>query len=224
MWKLIHPFALCIIQSLPESIHYDLIDTINLLIPLGISWSGMPIRDTQFTTVFSEGFAIKLKSVVWDEGMRNLKLSDNVLPNKPFGIHVHNVRQWLSFNPLGKVISIDQKPSPVSCYFGEEPHNVQTLLRESLTLVTLLHVFLCFSLHIGPPISLSKGPVRQRSASYMASTYIFVQLFQEWLHCFRMDAQQIWPRKRVFVQLLVLGQPKSGSLSSHFVNLLLFLG
>ena len=58
------PFALCIIQPLLESIQYDLIDSLDLLIPLRISRSGIPIRDTQFTTVPSESFAIKLKSVV----------------------------------------------------------------------------------------------------------------------------------------------------------------
>ena len=146
----------------------------------GISWSQIPIRDTQFTRVPSESLAIKLKFVVWDEGMRNPKLSDNVLPHKPFGIYVPNVRQWLSFNPLGKVISANQKSSPVSYYFGEGPHNVQTPLSKrpttrqriknapwlmnvrskSLTLITLLHVFLCFPLHIRSPISLSKGPMR----------------------------------------------------------------
>ena len=112
--------------------------------------------------------------------MRNPKPSDNVLSHKPFGIYVPNVCQWLSFNPLDKVISADQKPSPIFCCFGEGPHNVQTPLskrlgtrqrikkvlwlmnvgRKSLTLVTLFHIFLCFPLYIGPPISLSKGPVR----------------------------------------------------------------
>ena len=64
MWKLVHPLALCIIQPLLESIQYDLIDSLDLPIPLGISRSGIPIRDTQFTTVPFESFAIKLKSVV----------------------------------------------------------------------------------------------------------------------------------------------------------------
>ena len=173
--------------------------------------------------------------------MRNPKPSDNILPHKPFGIHVSNVRQWLSFNPLGKVISADQKSSPVSYCVGEGPYSVQAPLSErpgtrqriknapwlmnfgseSLTLITLLHIFLCFTFYIS---ALSKGPVRQASTSYMASTNPFMQLFQEWDHCFRMDAQQIWLRKRVLVQLLILGQPKSGSLSLHFVNFPLLFG
>ena len=197
MWKFIHQFALCIIQPLLKSIHYDLINSLGLSIPLGISESGIPICDTQFTIVPSKSLAIKLKSVVLDEGMRNIKSSDDVLPQKPFGIHVPNACQWLNFNSLGKVINVDQKPSPISCCFGEGSHNVQTPLSkrpetrqriknapllmnvgsEPLTLVTLLHVFLCFSLHIRPSISLSKGSMRQGSTSYMVSTNPFVQLF-----------------------------------------------
>ena len=194
---LIHPFALYIIQPFLESIHYDLIDNLSLSIPLGINWSRIPIRDTKFTTISSESLAIKLKSIFRDKGMRNPKTSDNVLPHKPFGIYVLDVRQWLNFNPLGKVINADQKPSPVFCFFGEGPYNVQASLSKRpetrqrtnnapwlmnvgskyLTLVTLLHVFLCFSLHIGPPISLSKSLVRQGSTSCMASTNPFAQLF-----------------------------------------------
>ena len=130
-------------------------------------------------------------------GMRNPESSDNVLSHKRFNICIPNAWQWLSFNPLGKVINVDQKPSPVPCRFGEGPHNVQAPLSErpgtrqriknapwlmnvgskSLTFVTLLHVLMCLPLHIGPPISLSKGLVRQGSASRMTFTNPFVQLF-----------------------------------------------
>ena len=41
---------------------------------------------------------------------------------------------------------------------------------KSLALVTLLHILLCFPLHIWPPIALGKGPVRQRFASCVAPT------------------------------------------------------
>ena len=124
MWKLIHPFALCIIQLLLESIHYNLINSLGLPIPAGVSWNGIPICDTHITTVPSEGLSIKLKSVVRDEGMGDPKPGDNVLPHEPFGIHVPDVCQWLNFNPFGKAISVNQKPSPVSCCFGKRPHNV----------------------------------------------------------------------------------------------------
>ena len=77
-------------------------------------------------------FAIKLKPVVRDEGMRDPKSSDNVLPHKPFGIHVLNVRQWFSFNSLGKVVSADQKPSLVFCCFGEGSYNIRAPLSKRL--------------------------------------------------------------------------------------------
>ena len=64
MWKLVHPFSLYIIQLLLESIHHKFINSLGLPVPLGVSWSGVPICDTQFTTVPSESLAIKLKSVV----------------------------------------------------------------------------------------------------------------------------------------------------------------
>ena len=128
MWKLVHPFAFCIIQPLLESVHYNLIDSLSLPIPLGVGWSGIPIRDTHITVVPSESLAIKLKSVVRDEGMGNSKSSNNVLPHKLFDIHVPDVCRWVSFNPLGKVISVDQKPFPVFYCFGEGPYNVQASL------------------------------------------------------------------------------------------------
>ena len=43
-----------------------------------------------------------------------------------------------------------------------------------MTLVTLLHIFLCFILHVRPPISLCKGSVRQGSTSCVASTNLFM--------------------------------------------------
>ena len=55
---------ICIIQPFLESIYYDLINNLGLPVPLGVSWSEIPIRDTQFTTVPSKSLAIKLKSVV----------------------------------------------------------------------------------------------------------------------------------------------------------------
>ena len=69
---------------------------------------GMHIRNSQVTTVPSEGFTIKLKTIIQDEGMGDPKPSDNIFPNKSLGIHVLDICQWFSFNPLGKVIYVDQ--------------------------------------------------------------------------------------------------------------------
>ena len=108
MWQLFHPFSLCIIQPLLESIHYDLIDNLGLSIPLWISQGGIPIRNAQVITIPLEGFAIKLKTIVRDEGMRDSKLSDNIFLNKSLGIHVPDIYQWFSFNTLDEVIHADQ--------------------------------------------------------------------------------------------------------------------
>ena len=55
-----------------------------------------------------EDLVIKLQSVVQDECMRDLKLSDNIFSKKFLGIHIPNIGQWFSFNPFGEVIRADQ--------------------------------------------------------------------------------------------------------------------
>ena len=100
----LHSFSLCIIQPLLESIHYDLINSLGLSISLWISRGGIPIRNALVTTVPLEGFTIKLKTIVRDEGMKDLKPGDNIFPNKSLGIHIPDICQWFSFNPLGEVI------------------------------------------------------------------------------------------------------------------------
>ena len=66
MRQFLHPSSLCIIQSLFKSIHYNLIDSFSLSISLQIGWSGISILYPQIRTVLSEGFAIKLKAIIWD--------------------------------------------------------------------------------------------------------------------------------------------------------------
>ena len=82
VWQLFHPLSLHIIQHLLESVHYDLIDSLNLSILLWISWGEIPIRNAQVTTVPPKGLVIKLKTIVLNEGMRNSKLSDNIFPKE----------------------------------------------------------------------------------------------------------------------------------------------
>ena len=107
MWQFFYQFPLSIVQSLLESIHYDLVDSLGLSIPLWISWGGIPICNSQVIIVPPEGFAIKLKTIVRDEGMRDPKPSDNIFPNKSLGIYVLDNCQWFSFNPLGEVICVN---------------------------------------------------------------------------------------------------------------------
>ena len=64
-------------------------------------------HNSQVTTVPSEGFTIKLKTIVQDKGLRDPEPSDNIFPNKSLGIHVPDICQWFSFNPLGEVIRVD---------------------------------------------------------------------------------------------------------------------
>ena len=143
-----------------------------------------------FIAISPKGLAIELKTVVRDEGMRDFKLSDNIFPNKSLGIHIPDICQWFSFNPFNEVIRADQQIPLISYCLREKTYNVQAPLSKrprvgqrvkdsswlmnvwckSLALVTLLHMLLCFPLHIWPPIALGKGPVRQRFASCVAPT------------------------------------------------------
>ena len=107
MRQFFHPSSLRIIQPLLESIHYDLVNSLSLSIPLGISWDRISIRNSQVITVSLEGFAIKLKAIIRDEGTRDPEMCDNVFPSKFLGIHIPDICQGLSFNPLSKVVRID---------------------------------------------------------------------------------------------------------------------
>ena len=79
MWQLFHPPSLCVIQPFLESIHYDLVNSLGLPIPLGVGWGRISIRDPQFTTIPPKGLTIKLKTIVRDEGVRDPKPGYNVL-------------------------------------------------------------------------------------------------------------------------------------------------
>ena len=109
---------------------------------------------------------------MWDP-----KPSDNIFPNKSLGIHVPIICQWFSFNRLSEVICTDQQPSLIPCCLRERSYDIQASLSKwsrvgqrikdspwlvnvwckFLALVTLLHILLCFLLHVWPPVSLSKA-------------------------------------------------------------------
>ena len=185
---------LCVIQPLFKPTNYDLVDNFSLPVPLWICWGGISVCYAQITTIPSKGLAIKLQSIIRDECMRDSKQSDNILPNKFLSIRISDICQRLHFNPLSKVIYADQQISFIPYCFRKRTYNVQSLLRKrpragqwvkdsyrlmnvwckSLTLITLLHIFLCFLLHVRPPIALCEGPVRQRPAPRVASTNPFV--------------------------------------------------
>ena len=174
--------------------NYDFVNGLGLPIPLGVSWGRIFICNSQITTVSSERFAIKLKSIVQDEGARDPESGDNVFPDKLFGVHISDIRQGFHFNPFSEIVYVDQQISLVPYCLGERANNIQARLSkwlragqgikgssrlvyvwcESLTLIALLHVFLCFLLHIWPPIALNDSFVRQRSSSSVASTDPFM--------------------------------------------------
>ena len=122
MWQLIYQFSLFIIQPLLESIHYDLINSLCLSISLWVSRGGIPIvmpRSQQY---------LQLKTIVRNECTMDPKPSDNIFLDKSLCIHVPDICQWFSFNPLGEVVCVDQQPSPIPCCLRERPYNIQAPL------------------------------------------------------------------------------------------------
>ena len=59
--------------------------------PCGYAGIKISICYAQVTTIPLESFAIKLKTVVRDEDMRDSKPSDNIFPNKSLGIYVPDI-------------------------------------------------------------------------------------------------------------------------------------
>ena len=108
MWQLFNLFSLCVIQSIFKFTYYDLVDSLDLSVPLWISQGGISICYAQVTAIPPKGLGTKLQFVVRDEGTRDSKPSDNILPNKLFGIHIPDICQWFHFNPLGEVIHVNQ--------------------------------------------------------------------------------------------------------------------
>ena len=104
MGQLFNQFSFCIIQPFLESVNYDLVNSLGLSISLGICWGGIPIRYSQVTTVSLEGFAIKLKAIVRDEGTRDFESSDNVFPDKFLGIYIPDIYQGFDFDPFSEVV------------------------------------------------------------------------------------------------------------------------
>ena len=99
--------SLCIIQPFLKSTYYDLVNSFSLSVPLRICWSGIPVCNSQLTTVSPKGFAVELKSIVRDEGMRYPEASDNVLSEKLFYVHVSDIRIRFNFNPFGEIVCTD---------------------------------------------------------------------------------------------------------------------
>ena len=128
MRQFFHPSSFRIIQHFLESIHYDFVNSLNLTIPLGVSWGRVPIRNSQIIAISPEGFVIKLKSIVQDEGTRDPEPGDNVFSDKLFGISISDIHQGLGFNLFGQIVRADQQISFVPCCFREKADNIQAPL------------------------------------------------------------------------------------------------
>ena len=56
--------------------------------------------------------------------MRDLESYDNVFLDKLLGVHISDIRQGLSFNPLSKVVRADQQIPFVSCCLRERINDI----------------------------------------------------------------------------------------------------
>ena len=108
VWQFFHPFSLRIIQPLFQPVDYNFVNSFSLSITLGVSRSGIPVCNSQVTTVSPEGLAIKLKADVRDEGVGDPKSSNDVLPDKLLGIHIPDIGQGLGFDPFGEIVCANQ--------------------------------------------------------------------------------------------------------------------
>ena len=161
-----------------------------LSVSLGVGRSGILVGDPKLIVILPEVLAIKLKTVVWDECVWSSEACNNNFPNEFLGVHIPDVGQRFSLYPFGEIIGSNDYISLISCSFGERTDNIKTPLSkrpkagewvkdsswlmdiwgESLALITLLCIFLGFSLHVRPPVPLGERSMRQGSPPGMTST------------------------------------------------------
>ena len=115
------PSSLLIIQLLFQPIDYDLVNSLDLSISLGVSRNGIPICNSQVTAVSPEGLTIKLKVIIRDEGMRDPKSSNDVLPDKLLSIHIPDVSQGLGFDLFGEIVCANHRYLLFPAVLGKWP-------------------------------------------------------------------------------------------------------
>ena len=91
---------------------------------MGISWDGIYVCNSQLIAISPKGFAVELKSIVRDEGMRYFEAGDNVLLDKLLYVHISDICQRLSFNPFGEIVCADQQIFLVSHCFRKWANNI----------------------------------------------------------------------------------------------------
>ena len=84
-----------------------LLTALACLFPWGYAGVEYLFRNSQVTIVSFDRFVIKLKAIVRDKGTRDPELCDNVFPNKFLSIHIPDICQGFSFNPLSEVVRVD---------------------------------------------------------------------------------------------------------------------
>ena len=181
MGEFFYPSPLCLVQSLLQFVHYDLIHGFDLPISLRVGGGGISVNDSKLAAILPKVLTVELKTIVGNECTWSFEAGDDVLPDEFLGVHVPNVGQGFSFHPLSEVISSDYYVSLVPRSFGEgsnyikvplcerpwaregveNPSGLVDIRGESLALVALLSVFLGLSLHVRPPVLLGEFPVRQ---------------------------------------------------------------
>ena len=66
-------------------------NSLSLSVSLGVGRSGIPVCNSQVTTVSPEGLVVKLEAIIRDEGVGDLESSNDVLLDKLLCIHVPDV-------------------------------------------------------------------------------------------------------------------------------------
>ena len=99
-------------------------------IALGIAWCGVQIFYFEFRAEISEGNAIKLRTVVGYDCLRDSKPANDVLPNEFRDIFVLDASIHLCFYPITEVIRGNEHEFLLGSYDGQGSHYVHSPLRK----------------------------------------------------------------------------------------------
>ena len=91
MRQLLNPSSFGVIQPLFKFVYNDLVYSLDLSVSPRIGWSRIFVLYTQVRTVLPKSIAVKLKTIIWDEHVRNAESCNNILPDEPFNIHIPDI-------------------------------------------------------------------------------------------------------------------------------------
>ena len=118
MGEFFYPSPLCLVQSLLQSVHYDLIHGLDLPISLRVGGGGISVNDSKLVAILPKVLTVKLQTIVGNECTRSPEAGDDVPPDEFLGVHVPNVGQGFSFHPFSEVICSGYYISLVPCGLG----------------------------------------------------------------------------------------------------------